>query len=135
MEVKDAYRSSRSVASNGVVRGARVRTILRRPMDRRLVMTPDGPLAITYTGNVSGATVTGTVDHGGFAEVPYSGVRIERARFKRRVLMTLAVAFVAADLVAVNAQAIEAWITTDIWRVCILALGAVAAMFYLSGIP
>ena len=37
-------------------------------------------------------------------------LRIERARFKRRVVMTLAVAFAAAALVAVNAQAIEAWI-------------------------
>ena len=62
-------------------------------------------------------------------------LRIERARFKRRVLMTLAVAFVATALVAVNAQAIEAWITMDIWRVWIFALGAVIAMFSLSGVP
>ena len=62
-------------------------------------------------------------------------LRIERARFKRRVLMALAVAFAAAALVAVNAQAIEAWVTTDIWRVCIVALGAVVVMFSLSGVP
>src|SRR5262249_12880365 len=62
-------------------------------------------------------------------------LRIERARFKRRVMMTLAVAFAAAALMAVNAQAIEAWIATDIWRIWIVALGVVAAMFSLSGVP
>ena len=62
-------------------------------------------------------------------------LRIERARFKRRVIMTLAVAFAATALVVVNAQAIEAWIATDIWRVWIVGLGAVAAMSSLSGVP
>lgn len=62
-------------------------------------------------------------------------LRIERARFKRRVIMTLAVAFAAAALVVLNAQAIEAWIAADIWRVWIVALGAIAAMFSLSGVP
>lgn len=62
-------------------------------------------------------------------------LRIERARFKRRVLMTLAVAFGAAALVVVNAQAIEAWIATDIWHVWIVAVGAVLATFSLSGVP
>jgi hypothetical protein len=62
-------------------------------------------------------------------------LRIERARFKRRVTMTLAVAFAAAALVVVNAQAIEAWIATDIWHVWIVALGALIAMFSLSGVP
>jgi hypothetical protein len=62
-------------------------------------------------------------------------LRIERARFKQRVLRTLAVAFVAAVLVALNAQAIEAWIAVDIWRFGIVALGAVAASFFLSGVP
>ena len=62
-------------------------------------------------------------------------LRIERARFKRRLIMTLAVAFVAAAIVAVNAQAIEAWIASDIWRLGIVAVGAVVAMFSLSGVP
>jgi len=62
-------------------------------------------------------------------------LRIERARFKRRVLMTLAVAFAAAALAALNAQAIETWIATDIWRIGIVALGLVAVMFSVSGVP
>ena len=62
-------------------------------------------------------------------------LRIERARFKRRVIMTLGVAFAGAALVVVNTQAIEAWIAADIWYVWIVALGAVIAMFSLSGVP
>ena len=62
-------------------------------------------------------------------------LRIERARFKRRLIRTLAIAFPAAALVVMNAQAIEAWIATDIWRVWIVAVGAVVAMFSLSGVP
>ena len=62
-------------------------------------------------------------------------LRIERARFKRRVLRTLAVAFVAAALVVVSAQAIEAWISMDTWRIWIVALGVVIATFSLSGVP
>jgi hypothetical protein len=42
------------------------------------VKTPDGSLVITYTGTVSGDTFTGTVNLGGFAEAPYTGVRIKR---------------------------------------------------------
>lgn|SRR5678815_5789328 len=62
-------------------------------------------------------------------------LRIERARFKRRVIRTLAVAVVAVALVALNAQAIEAWISMDIWRLAIVALGAGAAIYSLSGVP
>jgi hypothetical protein len=62
-------------------------------------------------------------------------LRIEQARFKRRVLRTLVLAFAAAVLVAVNAQAIDAWIATDILHVWIAALAAVAAMFSLSNVP
>ena len=62
-------------------------------------------------------------------------LRIERARFKRRVLTTVATAFAAAALVVVNAQAIEAWIATDIWHLSIVAFGATAATFFLSGVP
>jgi hypothetical protein len=35
----------------------------------------------------------------------------------------------------VNAQAIEAWIAIDIWRVWIVAFGAVVVMFSLSSDP
>jgi hypothetical protein len=62
-------------------------------------------------------------------------LRIEQARFKRRVLRSLAMAFAAAVLVGVNAQAIEAWIVTDIFHVWIVALVAIAAMFSLSNVP
>jgi hypothetical protein len=62
-------------------------------------------------------------------------LRIEEARFKRRVLRTLVVAFAAAVLVAMNARDIDAWIATDTWHVWIAALGAVAAMFSLSNVP
>jgi FtsH-binding integral membrane protein len=62
-------------------------------------------------------------------------LRIERAQFKQRVLRTLAVAFAAAVLVAMNTQAIEAWIVTDIWHVWIVALSAAAAMLFFSNLP
>ena len=45
---------------------------------KRTLTTPDGSLVITYTGTVSGDTFTGTVNLGGFAEAPYTGVRIKR---------------------------------------------------------
>ena len=45
---------------------------------RRSIPTPNGTLVITYTGEVSGDTFTGTVDLGGFAQAPYNGVRIKR---------------------------------------------------------
>ena len=60
---------------------------------------------------------------------------LERARFRRRVALTLAVASAAGVLVAVNAQAIGAWMATDVWGVWIVALGALAAMFALPGVP
>jgi hypothetical protein len=45
---------------------------------KRAVTTPDGTLVITYTGVVSGDTFTGTAEMGGFAEAPYTGVRVKR---------------------------------------------------------
>ena len=62
-------------------------------------------------------------------------LRIERARFKRRLIATVAVAVTAAVFVAVNAQAIAAWIATDISHLWIVAVGAIVAMFSLSGVP
>ena len=62
-------------------------------------------------------------------------VRLERARFRRRVALTIAVAFAVAVLVAVSAPAIDAWMAEDVRRVWIVALGAAAAMFTLPGVP
>ena len=61
-------------------------------------------------------------------------MRLERARFKRRIVVTMAVAFVAAVLVAVNAESVRAWMTNDI-HVLFVALGATAGLFALSGVP
>lgn len=44
----------------------------------RSIPTPNGPLVITYTGVVSGDTFIGTADMGGFAQAPYTGVRVKR---------------------------------------------------------
>lgn len=44
----------------------------------RSITTPDGTLVITYKGVVSGDAFTGTVDLGGFAQAPYTGVRVKR---------------------------------------------------------
>ena len=62
-------------------------------------------------------------------------VRIERARFKRRLILAVSVAFAAAAMVGLNAQVIAAWITTDIWRLGIVAAATIAATFSLSGVP
>ena len=62
-------------------------------------------------------------------------LRIERARFKRRLIATVAVTVAAAALTAVNAQAIVAWIATDNSRLWIVGVGAIVAMFSLSGVP
>ena len=45
---------------------------------KRSITTPEGALVISYTGVVSGDRFTGTVDLGGFAQAPYTGVRIKR---------------------------------------------------------
>ena len=42
---------------------------------KRTVTTPQGSLQITYSGVVSGDSFTGTVDLG-FAQAPYTGVRV-----------------------------------------------------------
>ena len=46
------------------------------------VTTPDGTLVISYSGIVSGDTFSGTVNLGGLAEAPYTGVRIMPAEGK-----------------------------------------------------
>lgn len=45
---------------------------------KRSITTPGGTLVISYTGVVSGDRFTGTVDLGGIAQAPYTGVRIKR---------------------------------------------------------
>ena len=44
----------------------------------RSIPTPGGALVISYTGVVSGDRFTGTVDLGGLAQAPYTGVRVKR---------------------------------------------------------
>jgi hypothetical protein len=44
----------------------------------RSIATPEGTLLISYRGVVSGDTFTGTVDLGGLAQAPYTGVRVTR---------------------------------------------------------
>ena len=44
----------------------------------RSIATPEGTLVISYRGVVSGETFTGTVDLGGLAQAPYTGVRVTR---------------------------------------------------------
>src|SRR6185369_12899748 len=58
--------------------------------------------------------------------------RLERARFRRRVAVTVAAAFVVAVLVAVNAPAVDAWMATDVSRLGIVALVAAVAVAALS---
>lgn len=45
---------------------------------KRSIAMPEGTLVITYAGLVSGDTFTGTVDMGGLAQAPYTGVRTTR---------------------------------------------------------
>jgi hypothetical protein len=45
---------------------------------KRTVTLGGSDLVITYTGVVSGDTFTGTVDMGGYASIPYTGVRNKR---------------------------------------------------------
>ena len=59
-------------------------------------------------------------------------VRIEQARFRRRVGRTLVVVGVLAVLVALNARAIDAWMTADGERLWIVALATAATLW---GIP
>src|SRR5215470_1879634 len=60
--------------------------------------------------------------------------RLERARFRRRAALTVAVAAVAAVLAAMIAPAIDAWVSADLQRLWIVGLGLAAALFVLSGL-
>ena len=61
--------------------------------------------------------------------------RIERARFRRRVLWTTAVGLMAAMLVAANAQTIDMWIAADARHGWIVGAAALAALLALPGMP
>ena len=54
-------------------------------------------------------------------------LRTERARFKRRLVMMVAIALVAASLMA--------WIAVDTWSFWLVAAAAAVAMFFVSGVP
>jgi len=60
-------------------------------------------------------------------------VRLERARFRRRVALTVPVAAVLAVVAAMSAPALDAWMAADAQRHWVVALGA-AAMFGLSAV-
>jgi hypothetical protein len=62
-------------------------------------------------------------------------VHLERVRFRRHVMLTVAGAVIAATLTAINARAVEAWIAADVWVAWMIALGAVATLFVLPGVP
>ena len=60
--------------------------------------------------------------------------RLERRQFTRRVIRATAVALAAVVLVAVNLEAIKAWMVLDEWHAWIVAFGAAATMFTLPGV-
>lgn len=60
-------------------------------------------------------------------------LRLERARFRRRVALSVAAVSVIAVFAAVNAPAIQGWIAEDVRRLWIVALGAAAAMLAPAG--
>ena len=58
--------------------------------------------------------------------------RLEQARFRRHVRRTVAAAALLAALAAVNAPALDAWITADGQRLWFVAFTAAAALCVLS---
>lgn len=61
--------------------------------------------------------------------------RVERMRFLRRILGTVAVALLAALLVVLNAQTIDAWIAADPRHAWIAGAAALAVILALPGMP
>ena len=59
--------------------------------------------------------------------------RIERVRFRRRILFTMGLALVAATLIAVNAQAIDMWMASDARHVWIVGVAALAVILAFPG--
>jgi hypothetical protein len=60
-------------------------------------------------------------------------VRLEQARFRRRVARAAAVAATLAVVAAIYAPVIDAWITADPRRPWFIAVAAAAALCALSG--
>lgn len=61
-------------------------------------------------------------------------VRLEQARFRRRVRRTAVLATLLAVFAGINMPAIGAWIATDDSRILFVALGAASAIFLLSAV-
>ena len=61
--------------------------------------------------------------------------RIERARFRRRILRITVIGLVAAILVAVNVRAIDTWIASDALNGWIVGAVALPATLALAGTP
>jgi hypothetical protein len=61
-------------------------------------------------------------------------LRLERARFKRRVGRALAVAGVLAVLAAMNVRVIDDWVAADDRRLWIAALAAVATLWTIAAV-
>jgi FtsH-binding integral membrane protein len=61
--------------------------------------------------------------------------RIERARFRRRILWTVAIGLMASMLIAVNAATIDTWIAADWRHSWIVGAAAVAVVLALPGMP
>jgi hypothetical protein len=61
--------------------------------------------------------------------------RLERARFQRRVVLVTAIALLAVMLVAVNVQAIDAWMAADPRRAWVVGTIALAALLAFPGMP
>ena len=59
-------------------------------------------------------------------------VRLERARFRRRMMLAVVAAALVAVLVAVSAPTIADWMAADVRLVWIIALGSAAAWLALS---
>jgi hypothetical protein len=61
--------------------------------------------------------------------------RIERSRFRRRIVRVSAIALMAAMLIVVNAQTIDTWIASDARHEWIVGVAALVAMLALPGMP
>ena len=61
--------------------------------------------------------------------------RLERARFRRRLVLAAATAVVVAAIVVANARAIDAWVAMDPTRVLVVAAVAMAFVLAIPGLP
>jgi len=61
-------------------------------------------------------------------------MRLERARFRRRVGLSVSVAAAAAVLTSIGAPTLDAWVAWDVWRLAIVAAVAAAGLFAGAGL-